>query len=82
MAGLFEIRKNTDIRLKFIKIDNSLHRLIIVILKVILNERNVKFQNSAKKMPKNMIINIKQQGSKGQIFGFYPCNIAPPPPDP
>ena len=58
VAGLFEIRKNREIRLKFIKIDNSLHRLIIVRK----NERNLSnfMQNSAKKMPKNMIINIKQ----------------------
>ena len=76
VTGLFEICKNTEIRLKFIKIDNSLHRKIIVGK----NGRNLSnfMQNSAKKMSKNTIINIKQQRSKSHIFGFLPLQHCPP----
>ena len=38
-------------------------------------------QNSAKKMPKNTVINIKQQLSKSHIFGFLPLQHCPPPLD-
>ena len=79
VAGLFEICKSTETRLKLIKMDNSLHMYMYITVRK--NQRNLSnfMPNSAKKLPMNTIIYIKKQRSKSHIFGSLPLQHRHPP---